>query len=151
MGINVDFADVRSVMANAGSALMGIGTGSGKSRAQDAAMAAISSPLLDFTIEKAKGVVFSITGGSDMTLNEINTAADVIYQAVDPDANIIFGALLDDGMMGEMSITVIATGVTQIVDGQPLTMKQTQSFRAANQLPTTPSAESAGAPPPATS
>merc|ERR1712127_91251 len=73
--INVDFADVRSVMADAGSALMGIGTGSGKTRAQDAAVAAISSPLLDFPIEKAKGIVFNITGGNDMTLHEINAAA----------------------------------------------------------------------------
>jgi cell division protein FtsZ len=111
--INVDFADVRSVMADAGSALMGIGTGSGKTRAQDAAIAAISSPLLDFPIEKAKGIVFNITGGHDMTLHEINAAAEVIYEAVDPNANIIFGALVDDNMENEISITVVATGFTQ--------------------------------------
>jgi cell division protein FtsZ len=111
--INVDFADVRSVMADAGSALMGIGTGSGKTRAQDAAVAAISSPLLDFPIEKAKGIVFNITGGNDMTLHEINAAAEVIYEAVDPNANIIFGALVDDNMENEISITVVATGFTQ--------------------------------------
>jgi cell division protein FtsZ len=108
--INVDFADVRSVMADAGSALMGIGTGSGKTRAQDAAIAAISSPLLDFPIEKARGIVFNITGGNDMTLHEINSAAEVIYEAVDPNANIIFGALVDDNMENEISITVVATG-----------------------------------------
>lgn len=111
--INVDFADVRSVMADAGSALMGIGTGSGKTRAQDAAIAAISSPLLDFPIEKAKGIVFNITGGHDMTLHEINSAAEVIYEAVDPNANIIFGALVDDNMENEISITVVATGFSQ--------------------------------------
>ena len=111
--INVDFADVRSVMADAGSALMGIGTGSGKTRAQDAAVAAISSPLLDFPIERAKGIVFNITGGQDMTLHEINSAAEVIYEAVDPNANIIFGALVDDNMENEISITVVATCFSQ--------------------------------------
>mmetsp|Transcript_44749 Transcript_44749/g.91330 ORF Transcript_44749/g.91330 Transcript_44749/m.91330 type:complete len:412 (-) Transcript_44749:4250-5485(-) len=116
--INVDFADVRSVMADAGSALMGIGTGSGKTRAQDAAVAAISSPLLDFPIERAKGIVFNITGGHDMTLHEINSAAEVIYEAVDPNANIIFGALVDDNMENEISITVVATGFTQPGENQ---------------------------------
>lgn len=109
--INVDFADVRSIMGNAGTALMGIGRGVGKTRAQEAAASAISSPLLDFPIEKARGVVFNIVGGPDMTLQEINAAAEVIYEAVDPNANIIFGALVDDAMTnGEMAITVIATG-----------------------------------------
>ena len=120
--INVDFADVRSVMADAGSALMGIGTGSGKTRAQDAAIAAISSPLLDFPIEKAKGIVFNITGGHDMTLHEINAAAEVIYEAVDPNANIIFGALVDDNMENEISITVVATGFTQPGENSSLTV-----------------------------
>ena len=82
----------------------------GKSRAQEAAAAAISSPLLDFPIEKAKGVVFNIVGGNDLTLQEINAAAEVIYEAVDPNANIIFGALVDESMNGEIAITVIATG-----------------------------------------
>merc|ERR1711988_1745511 len=93
--INVDFADVRTVMGNAGTALMGIGTGKGKSRAQDAAVAAISSPLLDFPVKRAKGIVFNIVGGSDLTLTEINAASEVIYENVDPEANIIFGALID--------------------------------------------------------
>eukprot|EP01036_Dinobryon_divergens_P029496 gene29496-38599_t len=104
--VNVDFADVRSIMGNAGTALMGIGQGKGKTRAVDAAMAAISSPLLDFPISKAKGIIFNIVGGSDMTLQEINSAAEVIYANVDVDANIIFGALVDD----KVSITVLATG-----------------------------------------
>jgi cell division protein FtsZ len=109
--VNVDFADVRTIMGNAGTALMGIGTGKGKSRAVDAAMSAISSPLLDFPITRAKGIVFNIVGGSDMTLQEINAAAEVIYDNVDPDANIIFGALVDDATAnGEVSITVLATG-----------------------------------------
>lgn len=94
--VNVDFADVRTIMGNAGTALMGIGHGKGKTRAQDAAMAAISSPLLDFPISRAKGIVFNVVGGEDMTLQEINAAAEVIYQNVDQDANIIFGALVDD-------------------------------------------------------
>lgn len=109
--VNVDFADVRTIMGNAGTALMGIGQGQGKTRAKDAAMAAISSPLLDFPIARAKGIVFNIVGGSDMTLQEINSAAEVIYESVDADANIIFGALVDENMLdGEMSITVLATG-----------------------------------------
>lgn len=110
--VNVDFADVRAVMKNAGTALMGVGTGSGKMRAQDAAVAAISSPLLDFPINRASGIVFNIVGSRDMTLAEINAAAEVIYENADPDANIIFGALVDDTMGKEVSITVLATGFT---------------------------------------
>jgi len=108
--VNVDFADVRAVMADAGSALMGIGVGSGKSRAKEAATAAISSPLLESSIQGAKGVVFNVTGGSDLTLHEVNVAAEIIYEVVDADANIIFGAVIDDHLQGEMRITVIATG-----------------------------------------
>ncbi len=108
--VNVDFADVRAVMADAGSALMGIGMGSGKSRAREAAMTAISSPLLESSIEGASGVVFNITGGSDLTLHEVNAAAETIYEVVDPNANIIFGAVIDDKLQGEVRITVIATG-----------------------------------------
>jgi cell division protein FtsZ len=110
--INVDFADVRTVMADAGSALMGIGEGSGKSRAREAAVQAITSPLLESSIEGARGVVLNITGGTDMTLIEVNTAAETIYEVVDPNANIIFGAVIDPEMQGEMRITVIATGFT---------------------------------------
>jgi cell division protein FtsZ len=108
--VNVDFADVRAVMADAGSALMGIGIGSGKSRAREAAMSAISSPLLESSIDGARGVVFNITGGTDLTLHEVNAAAEIIYEAVDPNANIIFGAVIDDRVQGEVRITVIATG-----------------------------------------
>jgi len=108
--INVDFADVRTIMGNAGTALMGVGTGRGKSRASDAAVAAISSPLLDFPIKRARGIVFNVVGGRDLTLAEINQAAEVVYENADPDANIIFGALVDDTMEGDVSITVLATG-----------------------------------------
>ncbi len=116
--VNVDFADVRAVMADAGSALMGIGIGSGKSRAREAAMAAISSPLLEASIDGARGVVFNITGGSDLTLREVSEAADIIYEVVDPNANIIFGAVLDEKLQGEIRITVIATGFTAEVQAQ---------------------------------
>lgn len=108
--VNVDFADIRAVMADAGSAMMGIGIGSGKSRAKEAAAAAISSPLLDASVEGAKGVVFNITGGSDLTLHEVNAAAETIYEVVDPEANIIFGSVIDERLQGEVQITVIATG-----------------------------------------
>lgn len=108
--INVDFADVRAIMADAGSALMGIGVGSGKSRSREAAVAAVSSPLLEASIHGAKGVVINITGGYDLTLHEVNAAADSIYEVVDEDANIIFGAVIDESMDGEVRITVIATG-----------------------------------------
>ncbi len=117
--VNVDFADVRAIMADAGSALMGIGIGSGKSRAREAALAAISSPLLESSIEGAKGVVFNITGGNDLTLHEVNTAAETIYEVVDPNANIIFGAVIDERLQGEIRITVIATGFTGEAQGAP--------------------------------
>ena len=108
--INIDFADVQSVMGGSGLALMGIGTAEGKSRARDAAVAAVSSPLIDFPISQATGIVFTITGSSDMTLQEVNAAAEAIYDMADPDANIIFGAQIDDEMAGVLSITVVATG-----------------------------------------
>ncbi len=108
--INLDFADVKTIMYEAGSAIMGIGSASGENRAIEAAEQAISSPLLEDTITGAKGVVFNVTGGSDMTLHEVNAAAEVIYNAVDPEANIIFGAVIDDKLQGDMVITVIATG-----------------------------------------
>lgn len=121
--VNVDFADVRAVMADAGSALMGIGMGSGKSRAREAANMAISSPLLESSIEGAKGVVFNITGGTDLTLHEVNAAAEIIYEVVDPNANIIFGAVIDDRLQGEIKITVIATGFSGEVQSMPISQE----------------------------
>lgn len=107
--INVDFADVRAVMSNAGPALMGIGRGFGKERARDAALAAVSSPLLDFPIEKAKGVVFTITGTSEMSLQEVNEVANVISSICADDANIIFGTSVDETYADEIAVTVVAT------------------------------------------
>ncbi len=112
--INVDFADVRSVMANAGTALMGIGIGRGKSGAEDAARAAISSPLLDSSIDNAKGVVFNISGGEGLSLTDVNRAARLIYDAVEEDANVIFGALIDESLDDSISITVLATGFADV-------------------------------------
>ncbi len=108
--INVDFADVRTIMSDAGSALMGIGRASGDNRAIEAARAAIDSPLLELSIDGAKGILFNITGGPDMGMYEIDEAAKAITEAADPDANIIFGAIVDESMKGEVKITVIATG-----------------------------------------
>ncbi|CAA2972349.1 cell division homolog 2-1, chloroplastic-like [Olea europaea subsp. europaea] len=108
--VNVDFADVRAIMASAGSSLMGIGTATGMTRARDAALNAIQSPLLDIGIERATGIVWNITGGTDLTLFEVNAAAEVIYDLVDPSANLIFGAVIDQSLSGQVSITLIATG-----------------------------------------
>ncbi|HWP98561.1 MAG TPA: cell division protein FtsZ [Syntrophomonadaceae bacterium] len=108
--INCDFADVQTIMKNTGSALMGIGKAKGENRAAEAARLAISSPLLETSIEGAKGVLFNISGGADLTLFEINEAADIIHQAVDEDANIIFGANIDEELQDEVRVTVIATG-----------------------------------------
>lgn len=108
--INVDFADVRTIMTSAGSTLMGIGTGVGENRAATAARTAIASPLLEISIEGAKGVLFNITGGSDLTMAEVDEAARQIAAVVDPDANIIFGATIDEHLVDQVRITVIATG-----------------------------------------
>jgi len=108
--INLDFADVKAVMKDAGPAWMSIGTGEGKNRAVDAAKEALASSLLDVSIEGSKGVLFNVVGGSSLTLFEVNEAADVIKQAVDPEANIIFGVASDPSMDNELRITLIATG-----------------------------------------
>ncbi|MDQ3239653.1 MAG: cell division protein FtsZ [bacterium] len=108
--INVDFADVRTIMTNAGSALMGIGQGKGENKAVAAAKAAIASPLLELSIEGAKGILFNIVGGPDMSMLEVDEAAKIISQTADQDANIIFGASIDESMMDHVKITVVATG-----------------------------------------
>ncbi|MCL2140158.1 MAG: cell division protein FtsZ, partial [Dehalococcoidia bacterium] len=108
--INLDFADVKAVMKDAGPAWMSIGRGTGKNRAIDAAHSALASPLLDVTIEGSKGVLFNIVGGVDLTLFEVNEAAQVIREAVDPDANIIFGVASDASMGNDVRITLVATG-----------------------------------------
>lgn len=111
--INLDFADVRTIMMNTGLAHMGIGRGSGENRAIEAAKQAISSPLLETSIEGAKGVLLNITGGANLGLLEVNEAAELISAAADPEANIIFGAVIDEKLQDEIRITVIATGFDQ--------------------------------------
>ncbi|HEY8320218.1 MAG TPA: cell division protein FtsZ [Candidatus Baltobacteraceae bacterium] len=108
--INLDFADVKTIMTDAGSAMMGIGEGTGEHRAADAAQKAIASPLLETTIEGARGVIFNITGGPDMAMYEVNEAAEMISRAVDNDAQIIFGASIDPNMTGKVRVTVLAAG-----------------------------------------
>ncbi|HST40674.1 cell division protein FtsZ [Conexibacter stalactiti] len=108
--INLDFADVRTIMHNAGTALMGIGTGSGETRAVDAAKAAVSSPLLEASVEGATGILLNITGGHDLGLFEVNEAAEIVSAAADTQSNIIFGAVIDDSMGDDVRVTVIATG-----------------------------------------
>src|SRR5919198_21807 len=108
--INLDFADVRTIMQDAGSALMGIGRASGENRAAEAARMAISSPLLEVSITGAQGVLFNITGGKDLGLFEVNEAAEIIASAADAQSNIIFGAVIDEGLGDEVRVTVIATG-----------------------------------------
>ena len=108
--INADFADVKTIMSNAGSALMGIGTAQGENGAMAAAEAAIKSPLLEASIEGARGVLFNITGGKDLSLFDVTEASNIITEAVDPDANIIFGAVIDEKLDDEIRVTVIATG-----------------------------------------
>ncbi|OGN28685.1 MAG: cell division protein FtsZ [Candidatus Yanofskybacteria bacterium RIFCSPLOWO2_01_FULL_49_25] len=123
--INVDFADVRTIMANSGSALMGIGMASGEDRAIDAAKAAINSPLLDISIDGARGVLFNVSGGADLAMSEISEAAKVITASIDPNAKVIFGAVQDDTLKkGEIKVTVIAAGFTAPV---PRTQQVPQS------------------------
>jgi cell division protein FtsZ len=108
--INLDFADVKTIMREAGSSMMGIGTGTGENRAVEAAKNAVMSPLLEVNITGARGILFNVTGGSDLGLFEVNEAAEVIKEAADPEANIIFGTVIDDRMRDEVKVTVIATG-----------------------------------------
>ena len=128
--VNVDFADVRSVMTEAGTALLGIGIGSGRSRALEAAQAAMNSPLLEAArIDGAKGCVINITGGKDMTLEDMTSASEIIYDVVDQEANIIVGAVVDEAMEGEIQVTVIATGFET---NQPLKQQRIKN-RLSNQ------------------
>ncbi len=114
--INLDFADVRTIMAETGPALMGVGQGTGENRAAEAAKAATSSPLLEVSIEGAKGVLINITGGSDISLYEVEEAASIVSSYADPEANIIFGSVIDDNFKDQVRVTVIATGFR---DAQP--------------------------------
>ena len=117
--INLDFADVRTIMLNQGMAHMGIGCASGENRAEDAAKQAIQSPMLETSIEGARGIIINITGGSDMGLHEANTAAELVQRSADPEANIIFGTVIDESMGDELQITVIATGFEKEDERRP--------------------------------
>jgi cell division protein FtsZ len=133
--VNIDFADIRTVMENAGSALMGIGMATGENRATEAAKAAINSPLLDVSIAGAKGVLFSIAGGEDLTMFEIQDAAKVITESIDPEAKIIFGTVRNDKLRkNEVKVTVIATGFPE---GHPANGKPPTAAAQANESPAT--------------
>ncbi len=142
--INVDFADVRTIMKDAGSALMGIGRASGESRAIEAARQAIDSPLLELSIDGARGILYNITGGPDMTMYEVEEVSKAITEAADPDANVIFGATVDDSMSGEIKVTVIATGFeNEVVKPAPkqrgrFGSEEPGSFGATLSVPPTP-------------
>ena len=142
--INTDFADVRAVLENAGSALMGVGSGTGEKRAEEAARSAINSPLLDISISGAKGVLFSIAGGDDLTMFEIQDAAKAITESIDPNAKVIFGTVKDDKLKkGEVKVTVIASGFP---DSAPVSKKslfssgdEEKKGKIFNSIPTPPS------------
>lgn len=136
--INLDFADVKAIMKDAGSALMGIGVASGENRAAEAAKAAISSPLLEASVEGATGILLNITGGPDLGLFEVNEAAEVISSAADSNCNIIFGAVIDDGVKDEVKVTVIATGF----DRQPARIvRESRGERVKGPAPSAPDRE----------
>ncbi|KAI8467226.1 MAG: Tubulin/FtsZ, GTPase domain-containing protein [Monoraphidium minutum] len=111
--INVDFADVRAIMSNAGTAMLGVGVASGPDRAEQAALAATSAPLIQRSVERATGIVYNITGGRDMTLSEVNRVSEVVTALADPAANVIFGAVVDERYHGQLCITIIATGFAE--------------------------------------
>jgi len=146
--INVDFADVKTIMKDAGSALMGIGRATGDNRAIEAARAAIDSPLLELSIDGARGILFNITGGPDLGMYEIDEAAKAITEAADPDANIIFGSIIDDAMSGEVKITVIATGFqtdeTGVVEERQVKTQRPTPVGGYNQMPSRPTLEPFG-------
>lgn len=118
--INLDFADVKTIMTERGSALMGIGTATGENRAAEAAKKAIMSPLLETSIDGARGVLLNITGGSNLSLYEVNEAADIVANASDPEVNMIFGAVIDENLKDEIQVTVIATGFEHKADAPPM-------------------------------
>jgi cell division protein FtsZ len=138
--INLDFADVKSVMQDAGTALMGIGSSRGADRAIKAAELAIASPLLESNIEGAQGVLISIQGGSNLGLYEISDAARLVEEAVHPDANIIFGAVIDDSLGDEVRVTVIAAGFEESTDRGPNSPLEVTEVPAGSDYPTAPGA-----------
>ncbi len=149
--INLDFADVRSIMENGGAALMSIGRASGENRAQEAAQKAIHSALLDVSIEGAQGILFNVKGGKDLSLFEVNEAAELIRANAHPEANIIFGAVVDDEMNDEIHMTVIATGFDKVRPQEPMTGGYTSRVSSNPPVPpATSSREQAASPTPST-
>ncbi len=134
--INLDFADVKTIMTEQGEALMGIGIGEGENRAADAAKMAINSPLLETSIDGAKGILLNITGSSNLSLFEINEAAEIISDAADPDANIIFGSVIDENLGDKVQITVVATGFNSSAKSVPEFGKTTTARPASTSAPT---------------
>ena len=135
--INLDFADVKTIMTNQGEALMGIGEGTGENRAADAAKMAINSPLLETSIDGAKGILLNISGSANLSLFEINEAAEIISEAADPDANIIFGSVIDESLGDKVQITVVATGFNSNAKSVPEFGKTTTTSRPASTTTTT--------------
>jgi cell division protein FtsZ len=131
--INVDFADVKTIMSDAGTALMGIGYGTGDSRAAEAARAAIDSPLLELSISGAQGILFNITGGNDLSMFEVDEAARIITETAAPEANIIFGAVIDDSFTGQVKCTVIATGFETVEKAVPHIASPAQRYLSSKQ------------------
>ena len=142
--INTDFADVKMVMSNAGSAIMGIGTGSGEGRAVNAARHAITSPLLEASIEGARGILLNIAGGSDLTLFEVNEAAAIIHDVAHPDANIIFGNVIDDALGDTVRVTVIAAGFDRYDVAEEPRKASVPAPRTAAEPPTRPASRPQG-------
>ena len=130
--INLDFADVKTIMTEQGEALMGIGVGEGENRAVDAAKMAINSPLLETSIDGAKGILLNISGSSDLSIFEVNEAAEIISEAADPDANIIFGSVIDESLGNKVQITVVATGFNSSAKSVPEFGKTTTTSRPAS-------------------
>ncbi len=137
--VNLDFADIKTIMLNTGMAHMGIGRASGENRAEDAAKQAIQSPLLETSIEGARGVIINITGGADLGLHEVNTAAELVQRSVDPEANIIFGAVIDETLQDEIVITVIATGFEKELPRASMGVEQIVSKSWENKINSVPS------------
>ena len=135
--INLDFADVKTIMTNQGEALMGIGEGTGENRAADAAKMAINSPLLETAIDGAKGILLNISGSSDLGIFEVNEAAQIISDAADPDANIIFGSVIDESLGDKVQVTVVATGFGNSAKSVPEFGKTTTTSRPASTTTTT--------------
>jgi cell division protein FtsZ len=146
--INLDFADVRTVMSESGAALMAVGRGEGEDRARQAAEQAVSSRLLDVTIDGARGILFNVTGGTDMSLYEVNLAASIIRETAHPDANLIFGAVIDETLSDEMRITVIATGFDTVRPSRRQVLQRQYSQERPKQEPVPVAAAQQAAPEP---